>query len=216
MNKNDFASEEWLLKREKILKRDNFTCQICGTFNPSLGTVETCRYGDGTVELHEYESSPGHSLYRLSSQRTGITIEMEFGLDWLVLPVMQIHHKRYIDNRKVWEYCDNDLITLCKKCHTSLHEKIEIPVYDLNEYLVERKKFAPEDYGSGHNHDHEPWIFIHMEPSSREYKVSKVKPRVTYVLFKEEEDRAEEIQRNAEFMVRDFFKRFLPDYGRLD
>lgn len=30
---------------------------------------------------------------------------------------MQVHHKRYIRGLKPWEYEDNDLITLCDRCH---------------------------------------------------------------------------------------------------
>lgn len=34
---------------------------------------------------------------------------------------LQVHHKRYIDGRKAWEYDNSDLITLCNKCHYKEH-----------------------------------------------------------------------------------------------
>lgn len=34
---------------------------------------------------------------------------------------LQVHHKTYIDGLKAWEYSNNDLITLCRKCHKRLH-----------------------------------------------------------------------------------------------
>lgn len=34
---------------------------------------------------------------------------------------LQVHHKTYIDGLKAWEYSNNDLITLCSKCHKQVH-----------------------------------------------------------------------------------------------
>ena len=31
---------------------------------------------------------------------------------------LQIHHKRYVNGKDVWDYDSNDLQTLCKRCHT--------------------------------------------------------------------------------------------------
>lgn len=60
-----FKDPRWQKKRPKILERDNFTCQECG--------------------------SKKHTLH--------------------------IHHKYYENNKKVWEYLDTALITLCENCH---------------------------------------------------------------------------------------------------
>lgn len=38
---------------------------------------------------------------------------------------LNVHHIRYIDGRKPWEYDDGDLVTLCGKCHKEAHELIE-------------------------------------------------------------------------------------------
>jgi len=34
---------------------------------------------------------------------------------------LHVHHKIYKENRKVWEYEDNELITLCEDCHNKIH-----------------------------------------------------------------------------------------------
>ena len=34
---------------------------------------------------------------------------------------LQVHHKQYIDGKKIWEYADDDVVTLCKKCHAEIH-----------------------------------------------------------------------------------------------
>ena len=35
--------------------------------------------------------------------------------------VLQVHHKKYIQGKKPWEYNQQDLITLCKGCHAREH-----------------------------------------------------------------------------------------------
>ncbi len=211
---NRFVSKEWLNKRKIILDRDNFTCQNCDTFNPSLGLVEIYRPGDKWLEVHEYISNPSESIYRYSSQKTGITLEMDFGLDWLQLPIMQVHHKRYIEGKEYWDYDDSDLITLCKDCHSNLHEKIEIPVYDNNGQILHKKKFLPNDNNDKDYHGFKPWIFVnmHYNNSQREYEVSSVKPRVKFIMLEHEFEREAELIKDAEFMLKDFFETYLPDY----
>lgn len=34
-----------------------------------------------------------------------------------------VHHKKYVNNKKAWEYPLNYLITLCDKCHNKIHGK---------------------------------------------------------------------------------------------
>lgn len=36
---------------------------------------------------------------------------------------LHVHHRRYIKGNKVWEYDDNDLVTLCEECHEDAHAK---------------------------------------------------------------------------------------------
>lgn len=37
---------------------------------------------------------------------------------------LHVHHFRYINGRKPWEYANEDLITLCEDCHNKTHEEI--------------------------------------------------------------------------------------------
>lgn len=207
-----YSSLEWKQKRNEILIRDNFHCQneSCKNFDPSKGIVQI-KNGDD-LEFHEYKSDPGESLYILTSSQKDITINLDFYTDWLVLPVMQVHHKRYIENRNLWEYDNADLITLCKVCHTTLHFQREIEFYDSNEKFIERKKCLPKDLESDHKHGFPPWVFIHLN-SQKAYELSEnVKPNLSLVLFEEEKSRKEEITKEAQGMYEDFFKRFLPNY----
>ncbi len=47
---------------------------------------------------------------------------------------LQVHHRQYHYSlvlrkfRKPWEYPNNLLISLCKKCHKKGHNKFEVPV----------------------------------------------------------------------------------------
>lgn len=34
---------------------------------------------------------------------------------------LQIHHKKYIDGRKAWEYIPNEVLVLCCDCHKRIH-----------------------------------------------------------------------------------------------
>ena len=213
--------ENWQLKRASILKRDNYTCQCCRTFNPELGIVEIYREDGMYVELHKYESSPRSSTYTLSSEKTGLTISMEFGEDWLVLPVMQVHHKRYIENRQEWNYEDSDLVTLCKKCHTLIHNNISIPRFDENGRLLSKKKYLPIDEGSGRSHNIQPWNFIRFKyeiVKQREYLVTDVQPILSFFmadLDKKGYFEKEEVLEKSTVpfsMFEDFMKRFLPNY----
>lgn len=211
----------WQSRRASILKRDNYTCQCCRTFNPELGWVEIYREDEMYVELHKYESSPASSTYTLSSEKTGMTITLEFGDDWLVLPVMQVHHKRYIENRQRWDYDDSDLITLCKQCHSLIHNNISIPLFDEDGQMLSKKKYLPIDEGSGRIHNIQPWNFIrfHYEVGKqREYRVTDVKPTLSFFMMDLDEKgyfEKEEVSEKttaAFVMFEDFMKRFLPNY----
>lgn len=36
--------------------------------------------------------------------------------------VLNVHHLRYEKGREPWEYPDGDLVTLCQRCHQTIHE----------------------------------------------------------------------------------------------
>lgn len=35
---------------------------------------------------------------------------------------LHVHHKKYIPGAKPWEYIPDDIITLCKNCHSGAHK----------------------------------------------------------------------------------------------
>ena len=65
--------------------------------------------------------------------------------------VLQVHHKKYIQGKKPWEYNQQDLITLCKGCHAREHNILSdaIPqsgwkyegVDDLASYIIHEEVF---------------------------------------------------------------------------
>ena len=34
---------------------------------------------------------------------------------------LNVHHRRYRVDRRIWEYDDDDLVTLCRRCHEAVH-----------------------------------------------------------------------------------------------
>lgn len=44
---------------------------------------------------------------------------------------LQVHHKRYSDGKKAWEYPNAVLVTLCRECHKKVHSD---PNHILNPY----------------------------------------------------------------------------------
>lgn len=204
-----YKTQEWLSKRKEILQRDNFSCQNCNTFNPSEGTVTVFNEKEGDIELHNYNSNA--CQYILTSHKHGITLNLDYGWGlWLVTPILQVHHKRYIQDKNPWEYEDNDLITLCKECHNSYHEKNTIPIYDPELNLIQEKLFSPEDNNTGRKHNFKPWVFINNY--SGEYEASPVQPSMDFFVPAEDSNRITELKDIADEMYAYFMERFLPDY----
>jgi 5-methylcytosine-specific restriction endonuclease McrA len=208
-----YRTQEWLTKRKVILARDNFTCQTCGTFNPSEGWVTVYNKKDNDLEIHNYDSNTCE--YYLSSQKSGITLNIDYGWGiWLVTPILQIHHKKYIQGKKLWEYESDDLITLCNKCHNEVHIRNKIPIFDINSNFIENRLFTPEDNNVGRSHKFNPWVFINNY--SGEYKVSTVHPSISFFVLAEDINRIEELEITAKNMYNSFMERFLPDYYKDD
>ena len=191
----------WKEKRQTILKRDNFTCQHCKQFNPEIGLVQLFDKTIGDMEFHEYENhpDPSQSVYRLSSSLTGYTFEINFGNCWPVFPIMQAHHKRYINGREQWDYDDDDLITLCKNCHTNLHLSDLIPVLSKDKFQLEERMFLPVDIGSGRKHLCDDWTFI-KQVGGGEYVISEINPK--------------HAELEAKNILDKFIKRYFPRYSK--
>ncbi len=206
---DQYQTENWREKRREILIRDNFTCKICGTFNPSEGQVEVSNEVENCIEMHQYDSE--NSVYTLSTSVSPITIEINYrrGL-WLVTPILQAHHRRYIQNRLAWEYENDDFICICQECHNKYHSEVEIPIYDSELNLVERKLFKPEDNNTGRKHGYRPWQFINNY--SGKYVLSNVSPTMTYIALGEETINNPDLDKIADNMYSNFMKHYLPSY----
>lgn len=44
---------------------------------------------------------------------------------------LNVHHIKYIKNRMPWEYKDEELVTLCEKCHHAHHTQSNISIFDI-------------------------------------------------------------------------------------
>jgi len=201
----------WKEKRQIILRRDNFTCQLCRQFNPELGRVEFLSSSTGEMEFHEYFNHPNpfEAEYIISQSLTGYTFEINFGNCWPVFPIMQVHHKKYIDRRERWDYDDEDLITYCKTCHTNLHLTKSIPIYSTNNIFIEEKLFLPVDEGCGRRHQCPDWTFIQLIGGG-EYLISDVKPTIRMILFDHEDPKDAEAKANTtlERLINNCFPRY--------
>jgi 5-methylcytosine-specific restriction endonuclease McrA len=205
-----YKTIEWLNKRKTIIQRDNFTCQLCQQFDPSSGIVTIFNPKENDIELHEYDSSS--SEYMLASHKYGITLNIEFHWGtWLVMPILQVHHKRYIESLKVWEYDDNDLITLCKSCHIKTHKNNEIEIFNEKGRAIRKKHFEPIDQNYRSTHNFKPWVFINKD--GNQYNMSGVQPFVRFFVFESDLNRVDEMTEISKEMIAYFFERFLPDYS---
>jgi len=199
----------WENKRANILQRDNYTCQVCNDFNPSLGLVNYFYPEDGDQQIHEYDSSP-RNLYMITSYLHRITINVNFGQNFLVLPVLQVHHKKYINGKENWDYEDKDLVTLCKNCHINLHLNHKIPVFESNGTKVEERIFVPRDLDYGRVHNYPSWVFIAQSSIKGEYVLSSIHPEVTYVILGSEDK--DEMEAKAKLVLDNFLSRHLKKY----
>lgn len=63
---------------------------------------------------------------------------------------LNIHHKYYITGKYAWEYNDEALITLCRKCHQYEHQNNEIFVYNDSMALQYKAEICNKCSGSGY------------------------------------------------------------------
>lgn len=50
--------------------------------------------------------------------------------------ILDVHHLRYIVGRLPWDYSDSTLVTLCRKCHQSVHFLGKIKVLNRHGYRI--------------------------------------------------------------------------------
>lgn len=174
----DYMHLAWREKRSYILKKDQYTCRKCGITNPSLGdiigieTINVDPYFNGVKIITEHDViviqnyNCGSGEYNIIVGDLNVTIS--FGIHKIVMPVLQVHHKKYIQNRMLWEYDDNDLLTLCESCHREEHRVNKIPIYDT--YNVNIMSYTDTIYTDLTDceliyefRNFTPWTFVHKD-----------------------------------------------------
>lgn len=63
---------------------------------------------------------------------------------------LHVHHFEYVKGRKVWEYKDHELITLCDGCHSEIHKIQEVLFrqvgYILRLCCEESERYSAKDF----------------------------------------------------------------------
>lgn len=126
-----YEDPRWVEKSNSIKARDNYTCQLCHTFNPSLGDFIFVRQGEYDTIHHYYWA--GTSKYDIQVRGYILIITFDFLPGFhLAMPRLNVHHKIYYRNRNLWDYPDDCLVTLCEDCHHYVHSlnDIGIPIVE--------------------------------------------------------------------------------------
>ena len=126
-----YEDPRWVEKSNSIKARDNYTCQLCHTFNPSLGDFIFVKQGEYDTIHHYYWA--GTSKYDIQVRGYILIITFDFLPGFhLAMPRLNVHHKIYYRNRNLWDYPDDCLVTVCEDCHHYVHSlnDIGIPIVE--------------------------------------------------------------------------------------
>lgn len=126
-----YEDPRWIEKSNSIKARDNYTCQLCHTFNPSLGDFIFVKQGEYDTIHHYYWA--GTSKYDIQVRGYILIITFDFLPGFhLAMPRLNVHHKIYYRNRNLWDYPNDCLVTLCEDCHHYVHSlnDIGIPIVE--------------------------------------------------------------------------------------
>lgn len=146
-----YEDQRWIEKSNKIKARDNYTCQLCGAFNPMIGHVVIQQGEYETLHMLEYNE------YHIHVIGYNLTITFDFYDNFhLAMPRLNVHHKIYYRNRNLWDYQDDCLVTLCEDCHHYVHslKDIGIPIMEEDEAgnLILWGETQPKTYNPNLNH----------------------------------------------------------------
>ena len=128
-----YKDPRWIEKSNSIKARDNYTCQLCHAFNPMQEGLVFIQQGEYETYHHYYWA--GNSRYEIHVKGYILTINIDFYPGFhLAMPRLNVHHKIYYRNRKLWDYPDDCLVTLCEDCHHYVHSlnDIGIPIVEEN------------------------------------------------------------------------------------
>ena len=115
--------DEWNNKRNKIKERDNQKCKKCDK-KKSLMILSNSK--PIYFKKHDGEIIEDKTPTRL-----------------------EVHHKLYVLNKLPWEYEDDDLMTVCNKCHEEIHKNEEIHVFDESKNHIIQTERCTRCGGSG-------------------------------------------------------------------
>lgn len=142
----------WIEKSNSIKARDNYTCQLCHSFNPMQNCLIYIQQGEYET-YHQYDSRS----YLIHVKDYNFTLNFDFQPGYhLAMPRLNVHHKIYYKNRDLWDYPDDCLVTLCEHCHHYIHSlnEIVIPVFEENPsgHAIPTGRIRPKPYDSQLDH----------------------------------------------------------------
>lgn len=149
-SKTGYEDPRWVEKSNSIKTRDNDTCQLCHAINPTIEGGLFVQQGDYET-LHQYFTDD--SIYQIHVIEYGFPINFKFSYGFhLAMPRLNVHHKFYYRNRKLWDYQEDCLVTLCEHCHHYLHSLQSIPVVEelMNGQTILVEEVQPKPYQVDH------------------------------------------------------------------
>lgn len=154
-SQTEYRDKRWIDKSNIIKIRDNYTCQLCHTFNPMQGDLIFVKQGDYDT-IHRYYWQ-GNNKYDIYVKGYILNITFDFAPNYhLAMPRLNVHHKIYYRNRNLWDYPDDCLVTLCENCHHYIHSlnNIGIPVVEesVDGHTTLIGRIQPKPYSSKIDH----------------------------------------------------------------
>lgn len=127
-------TNEWSIKRDQIINRDNKRCTKC-----KLSPTGSYAHFDEVKKEYSYITDDGSEYIQHVKNNEGLIVQES--VPRIIITDkhyhLQVHHKYYISNKLPWDYENAALITLCNWCHTDVHKNETIIMYvdeSLNEY----------------------------------------------------------------------------------
>jgi hypothetical protein len=153
-------TEEWKVKRDEIIERDDHKCTVCG----SQPTTSFKRTGDNKILPVSLSFSKLRSLLNCEQQKIfDGSQSLHFSDDFKRLLItfeigevkseafhLEVHHKMYILDELPWNYSSDQLTTLCNHCHTDLHKNSVIPIYTNDKKRIVNFDVCTRCSGVGH------------------------------------------------------------------
>jgi hypothetical protein len=114
------------------VKQENAMPGLIAIEKPNLFTIDDINEIEQLIINKQVELSHCHWLDRSLIERDLKSLKEDFYLKsnlskqrddsrWLLVPSLEVHHKKYISGLLAWQYPSELLITLCRSCHESIH-----------------------------------------------------------------------------------------------